>query len=291
MTRRLPVLLAALLVAAAAAAAESARPHVLVTNDDGVDAPGIAALVDAIKGDYRVTVAAPSEDQSGTGHGITYRVPVLVEERPGTDGVRRFAVHAQPATCVRIGVTALCAQDPPVLVLSGINRGDNAGRSTWVSGTLGGAREGALAGLPAIGFSAVVTHGQDPDWAGAARWARVVLDRLRAAGLPAPGALVKVEIPYPRASARGVLVASVGMAPNLEDRYEEKAGPHGERLFVSRYKGPATDAPGTDVRGLEEGWVTVTPLALDQTDYRALPALAAVPWAAEPAAQAAAPRP
>ncbi len=284
MTRRLPVLLAALLVAAAAAAAEPARPHVLVTNDDGVDAPGIAALVDAIKGDYRVTVAAPSEDQSGMGHGITYRVPVLVEERPGTDGVRRFAVHAQPATCVRIGVTALCAQDPPVLVLSGINRGDNAGRSTWVSGTLGGAREGALAGLPAVGFSAVVTHGQDPDWAGAARWARLVLDRLRAAGLPAPGALVKVEIPYPRASARGVLVASVGMAPNLEDRYEEKAGPHGARLFVSRYKGPATDAPGTDVRGLAEGWVTVTPLALDQTDYRALPALAAVPWAVEPAA-------
>ncbi len=281
MMRRLPLLLTMLAIAAAVAA-EPPRPHVLVTNDDGIDAPGIAALVDAIKGDYRVTVAAPSEDQSGTGHAIAYRAPVLVEERPGSDGVRRFAVHAYPATCVRIGVTALCAQDPPALVLSGINRGDNAGRSTWVSGTLGGAREGALAGLPAIAFSAVVTHGQDPDYAGAARWARLVLDRLRAAGLPAAGAVVKVEIPYPRASARGVLVTNVGMAPNLEDRYEEKAGPSGERLFVSRYRGPETDAPGTDVRALADGWVTVTALALDQTDYRALPALAAVTWGVPP---------
>ncbi len=288
MTRRLQVVLAAVLLAAAAAA-EPVRPHVLVTNDDGIDAPGIAALVDALKADYRVTVAAPSEDQSGTGHGITYRIPVLVEERPGSDGVRRFAVHAQPATCVRIGVTALCAQDPPVLVLSGINRGDNAGRSTWISGTLGGAREGALAGLPAVAFSAAVTHGHDPDYAGAARWARLVLDRLRAAGSPTAGALVKVEIPFPRGSARGVLVTSVATAPNLEDRYEERAGPHGERLFVSRYVPPATDATGTDVRALAEGWVTVTPLALDQTDYRALPALAGVPWGALPEPAAATP--
>ncbi|HVN74746.1 MAG TPA: 5'/3'-nucleotidase SurE [Thermoanaerobaculaceae bacterium] len=290
MTRTISAFVAALAVAAAAAAAETARPHVLVTNDDGIDAPGIAALVEAIRGDYRVTVAAPSEDQSGTGHGITYRVPVLVEERPSSDGVRRFAIHAQPATCVRIALSALTAftvHDPrPVLVLSGINRGDNAGRSTWVSGTLGGAREGALAGLPAVAFSAVVTHGQDPDYAGAARWAKLVLDRLRAAGLPAAGALVKVEIPFPRAAARGVLVTSVGMAPDREDSYVESIGPHGEELFSSLWAPPETDAAGTDVRALAEGWVTVTPLTLDQTDYRGLPALTAVPWGAPPAASA-----
>jgi len=286
MTRKTAAFFASLLIAAAAAASDPVRPHVLVTNDDGIDAPGIAALVDTVKGDFRVTVAAPSEDQSGTGHGITYRVPVLVEERPGSDGVRRFAIHAQPATCVRIAVTALCAQDPPTLVLSGINRGDNAGRSTWVSGTLGGAREGALAGLPAVAFSAVVVHGEDPDYAGAARWAKLVLDRLRTAGLPAAGSLVKVEIPFPRATARGVLVTAAGTAPNREDRYEEKAGPNGERLFVSRYSPPASDAPGTDVRALAEGYVAVTPLSLDQTDYRALPALAALPWGAGPPAAA-----
>ncbi|MGD1146676.1 MAG: 5'/3'-nucleotidase SurE [Thermoanaerobaculaceae bacterium] len=282
--RRFSAFLATVLIAATAAAADPARLHVLVTNDDGIDAPGIAALVEAIKGEYRVTVAAPFEDQSGMGHGITYRTPVLVEERPSTDGVRRFAIHAQPATCVRIAVSALCQADPPVLVLSGINRGDNAGRSTWVSGTLGGAREGALAGLPAVAFSAVVVHSQDADFAGAGRWARLVLAQLRAAGLPAAGSLVKVEIPFPRATARGILVTSVGMAPNRVDRYEEKPGPNGERLFVSRYTPPETDAPGTDVRGLADGYVTVTPLSLDQTDYRALSPLAAVPWGVDSAA-------
>ena len=282
--RRLSAFLATVLIAATAAAADPARLHVLVTNDDGIDAPGIVALVEAIKGEYRVTVAAPFEDQSGMGHGITYRTPVLVEERPSTDGVRRFAIHAQPATCVRIAVTALCQADPPVLVLSGINRGDNAGRSTWVSGTLGGAREGALAGLPAVAFSAVVVHSQDADFAGAARWAGLVLAQLRAAGLPAAGNLVKVEIPFPRATARGIVVTGVGMAPNRVDRYEEKQGPNGERLFVSRYTPPETDASGTDVRGLADGYVTITPLSLDQTDYRALSPLAAVPWKAEPPA-------
>ncbi len=74
-------------------------------------------------------------------------------------------------------------------------------------------------------------------------------------------------------------MTGVGLAPDREDRYEEKAGPNGERLFVSRYAGPETDAPGTDVRALAEGWVTVTPLSLDQTDYRAVPALAAIQWA------------
>ena len=104
---------------------------------------------------------------------------------------------------------------------------------------------------------------------------------MRAAGLPVAGSLVKVEIPFPRAAVRGVLVTSVGLAQNREDRYEEKMGPHGERLFMSRYAPPETDAAGTDVRGLTDGYVTVTPLSLDQTDYRALPALEAVPWRVE----------
>jgi 5'-nucleotidase len=282
MKRRLAAVLLALLTATLLTAAEVARPHVLVTNDDGIDAPGLVALADALKADYRITVVAPVDNQSAVGHGITYRTPVLVEERPGTEGVRRFAVYAQPATCTRIAVTALLAADPPVLVLSGINRGDNAGRSVWISGTVAGAREGALAGFPAVAFSAVAPRGSAPDYAAAARWARLVLLRLREAGLPAPGQVVKVEIPHPAGEARGVTVTRVSMVPAREERYEEKAGPGGERLFVSRFAPPETDVPGTDVRGLADGFVTVTSLTLDQTDYRGLPALMAVPWAAAP---------
>ena len=156
MRRLIPVLLA--LVATASVAAEPAKPHALVTNDDGVDAPGIAALVDAIKDDFRVTVCAPAENQSGVGHGITYRKPVLVESRPPLGGFPTWAIHAQPATCTRLGITGLIADDPPDLVLSGINLGANTGRSTWVSGTVAGAREGALMGLPAVAEQHCSSH-------------------------------------------------------------------------------------------------------------------------------------
>lgn len=277
--RTVTVLMSVMLVAALATA-QAPPPHVLVTNDDGIDAPGIAALVDALRPAYRVTVCAPADEQSAVGHAITYRTPVRVEERTAADGVRRFAIHAQPATCVRIGVSALLASDPPALVLSGINSGDNTGRSTWISGTVSGAREGALCGLSGVSFSAQKPPGKTVEFAAAGRWARHVLEQLRSAGLPRHGELVKVDIPYPAGAARGVVVSGVGLQPALEERYEERPGPRGERLFVSVYRDPEHDAPGTDVQALAGGFVTVTPLSLDQTDYRRIPELAAIAWGA-----------
>jgi 5'-nucleotidase len=264
-------------------AAEVARPHVLITNDDGIDAPGLTALVDALKADYRITVAAPARNQSGVSHGVTHHTPVLVVERPGSDGVRRYAVDAQPATCTRIALSALLADDPPAMVLSGINWGENSGRAAWLSGTVGGAREGALTGLPAVAFSSVRARVGDPDYGVAARWARWVLMRLREAGLPTPGQLIKVEIPHPATTVRGVAITRMSTLPAKKDTYEEKAGPAGERLFFSHYEATQTDAPGTDVRELTDGFVTVTPLSLDQTDYKALPTLIAIPWRMAPA--------
>jgi 5'-nucleotidase len=278
MTRRFAAALLALLTATFLPAAEAIRPHVLITNDDGIDAPGLTALVDALKTDYRITVAAPARNQSGVGHGVTHHTPVLVEERPGVDGVRRFAVHAQPATCTRLALSALLAVDPPVMVLSGINWGANAGRAAWLSGTVAGAREGASTGLPAVAFSSGRPQAGDPDYAAAARWARLVLLRLREAGLPAPGQLIKVEIPHPTTGIRGVAITRMSTQPPKEDLYEEKAGPAGERLFLSHYEAGDRDVPGTDVQALTDGFVTVTPLSLDQTDYRALPTLMAIPW-------------
>jgi 5'-nucleotidase len=267
------------LAAAVAGAGEPALPHVVITNDDGIDAPGLAALVEALKPAFRITVCAPATEQSAVGHGITYRTPVQVEERPSSDGVRRYAIAAQPATCVRIGLSALVAGDPPIMVLSGINRGDNAGRSTWVSGTVAGAREGALCGLPGVGFSAQRPPGKEPDFQAAGRWARAIVQQLVAAGLPRAGELMKVDMPYPAGSARGVAVTRVGLQPALEERYQERPGPHGERLFVSVYREPAGDAPGTDVQALADGYIALTPLSLDQTDYRRLTDLTAIQWA------------
>jgi 5'-nucleotidase len=278
MKRALAAVLLALLSATLLTAAEVARPHVLITNDDGIDHPGLVALVEALKTDFRITVAAPAKNQSSVSHGVTHRTPILVEERPGQEGVRWFAVHAQPATCTGVGVTGLLAQDPPALVLSGINRGANDGLSTWLSGTVAGARQAALVGLPGVAFSAARPGEGEPDYTTAARLARLVLQHLRSAGLPAPGQLVKVEIPHPAAQARGIVITRMSTAPETEDVYVERAGPDGERLFVNRRTPVARDAPGTDVEAVAQGFVAVTPLSLDQTEYRALPALMAIPW-------------
>jgi 5'-nucleotidase len=283
MKRRFAAVVLTVLSATFLAAAEVAKPHVLITNDDGIDAAGLVALVDALRADYRITVAAPARNQSGVSHAVNHHTPVTVEERQGSDGVRRFAVDATPATCTRVALSALLAVDPPAMVLSGINWGENSGRAAWLSGTVGGAREGASAGLPAVAFSSVRAPVGDPDYSVAARWARWVLLRLREAGLPAPGQLIKVEIPHPATTVRGVAITRMSTVPAKTDTYEEKAGPAGERLFFSHYKAPQTDAPGTDVQELTNGFVTVTPLSLDQTDYRALPTLMAIPWRLAPA--------
>jgi 5'-nucleotidase len=285
MKRRSAAVFLALLCATVVTAAEVARPHLLITNDDGIDHPGLVALVNELSADYRITVAAPAANQSSVSHGVTLHAPVLVEERPGQDGVRWFAVHAQPATCTRLAVTGLLTQDPPVLVLSGINRGANDGRSAWLSGTVAGAREAALAGLPGVAISAArPSEKGDPDYAAAARLARLVLQQLRAAGLPSPGQVLKVEIPHPAAQARGVLVTRMSTAPEKEDVYVESKGPGGERLFTNKRTPVDRDAPGTDVETVAEGFVSVTPLLLDQTEYRALPALMAIPWSLTAAA-------
>jgi 5'-nucleotidase len=278
MKRRLAAALLVLLTATLLTAAEAVRPHLLITNDDGIDHPGLIALVQVLRADYRITVAAPADNQSSVSHGVTHRTPVLVEERPAQDGVRWFAVHAQPATCTRIAVTGLLAHDAPSLVLSGINRGANDGRSTWLSGTVAGAREGALAGIPGVALSAARPGEGDPDYTAAARLARLVLQQLRQAGLPVPGQVIKVDIPHPAAQARGIAITRMSTAPEEEDVYAETAGPGGERLFVNRRKSVSRDAPGTDVEAVAQGLVAVTPLSLDQTDYQALPALMAVPW-------------
>lgn len=280
--RRLLVLGVLVLAAGLAAAEEPARPHLMLVNDDGIDAPGLAALVEALRDRYRLTVVAPAVEQSGVGHGITFRTPVLVEGRASTDGIARFAVHAHPATCTRIGLANLLVSDPPVMVISGVNRGDNVGQSTWISGTLGGAREAALMGWRGVAISAAHPRGADPDWAAVGHWARQVVDALLASELPRPGQVAKVEIPHPAASARGIRVNRMGLEPPVDQGYHEKVGPHGERLFVSSWAPPDRGAVGTDIDAIVNGFVSVTPLSCDQTDYQALPAFAAVVWPSAP---------
>lgn len=140
--RPLLVLILLILLPCSAAPAEPGPGEpltILLSNDDGIDAPGLVALYEALAPVATVTVAAPASEESGTGHSLTYREPILVHPLRHRDGTTWYAVKARPATCVRLGLKSLLDR-PPDLVLSGINRGDNLGTVTWFSGTVGAAR-------------------------------------------------------------------------------------------------------------------------------------------------------
>jgi 5'-nucleotidase len=292
-SRRTATSLAALVVAAVwLAAADQPRPyHVLISNDDGVDAPGIAALAAVLAADpaYRVTVVAPAEAQSGMGHALRLEGLIRASAHEAVKGCAAWAVDATPATTVRVALTGILADDPPELVLSGINRGENAGRIAWYSGTVGAAREAVLAGVPAIAFSLELDWSDPkPDFVEAARWAKPIVDAVRLQGLP-PGVLLNVNLPREPSSARGYRLAGMGLAADRINRYDLDRREGGVRWYRSRWAPPVETTPGSDTLELGHGWVTVVPLGLDQTAYQALPRLQALELS--PPAVASAPTP
>ncbi len=279
------IALTAVLAAGPALAAEPV--HVMVCNDDGVAAPGLAAIVAVLAADptYRVTVVAPKEEQSVSGHGLVTRREIEVVEHAPIAGRPTWSVDATPATVARIGLTALLVDDPPALIVSGINRGENDGLGAWTSGTVAVAREGGLEGIPALAVSLQLDWSDPrPDFESAARWAKPVIDAVRDEGLPA-GTYLNVNVPLDPASARGYRVARMGLDRSEEARYVlVRADSDGRRWYKSVWKPPLTSEAGGDTHALHGGWVAITPLGLDQTVEVALPFLLQLELPAQPPA-------
>jgi len=278
MDRRVTLLVAVAMVAAVPLAVAGGPHHVLVVNDDGVEAPGLEALVRAFpeKSPCRVTVVAPAEQQSAMGHALVIRRSIRVSEHPPIAGRQAWAVDATPATTARIALATLLKEDPPDLVLSGINRGENVGTVIMYSGTVAAAREAAALGYPAIAFSLALDWGDpNPDWAAAARWARPVIHAIATQGLP-PDVFLNVNIPKEPAAAKGYRLARMSLEADVDSWYEVVREEDGSRWLRGHWKPSEKAAPDTDVAALEAGWVTLTPLAVDQTAYRAYPALEAL---------------
>jgi 5'-nucleotidase len=250
--------------------------HVLVANDDGIDSPGLEAIAAVLAADstYRVTVVAPARQQSVSGHALVTRSEIKVVEHPQVAGCAAWSVDATPATVARVALTALLVEDPPQLVVSGINRGENDGLGAWTSGTVAVAREGAYAGIPSLALSLQLDWTDPkPDFAAAARWAKPVVDAVRASGLP-PGVYLNVNVPVDTSSVRGYRVARMALDLSEEARYVlARADSDGTRWYTSRWKPPQETAPGGDSDALAGGWVTIAPLGLDQTAEDAFPLL------------------
>ncbi len=249
--------------------------RILITNDDGINAPGLEVL-EAIARDIagpggEVWIVAPAFEQSGVGHCISYTHPMMIAEL----GLRRFAAEGSPADCVLAGIHDVLQGMSPDLVLSGVNRGNNAGENALYSGTIGGAMEAALQGIPAIALSQFMGPENNilPDPFEAARRlgtdvVRMLLDR----GLWDGGdyrLFYYVNFPaLPASAVRGTRVAAQGFRTYTRFSVEPHLSPSG-RKFLWIKGGPQHQptGPGTDVTANVEGYIAVTPMRADLTAH------------------------
>lgn len=246
---------------------------ILVSNDDGITAPGISALVRAVRDLGDLAVAAPDSPQSATAHSITLHQPLTVRRvnLPEADDFEGMAVSGRPADCVRLAVRNLLPTKPDV-VLSGINAGANVGVNVFYSGTVAAAAEGAMFGLPAVAFSLAIENGRVDlsDLARAAQHCRAVLEKLLTRGL-APGELVNVNIPsLQKGPPRGVRVCEQSDAEVLDRYVLEDSSFSGDRYRLGDDYDFHEPHHASDVVLLREGYITVTPLRTRLTDHEKL---------------------
>lgn len=238
---------------------------ILISNDDGYQAPGIVALHDALKRFADVEVVAPEHNNSAKSNALTLHSPLYVHR--AANGFRY--VNGTPADCVHVALTGLLGYRPD-LVVSGINNGANMGDDTIYSGTVGAAMEGYLFGIPAIAFSQV-----DKGWgeieAAAAMVARMVQQLEQQRQLGGAPWLLNVNIPnMPLDSLRPPVVCRLGRR-HAAERVITQESPRGEVMYWIGGAGPAKDdAEGTDFHATALGHVSVTPLKVDLTDHEAL---------------------
>lgn len=241
-----------------------ARPTILVSNDDGVHAQGLAALAAALESLGEVYVVAPDRERSAVGHALTLHRPLRVD----TLGARRFAINGTPSDCVNLAMLGMLPVRPDVVV-SGINAGSNLGDDVTYSGTVSAAMEGTLLGVPAVAVSLVEGEG-DSDYGHAAR-AGVRLTHLLLGRRSHRVTLLNVNVP--RGRPRGLRVTRLGRRVYSEKVIEER-DPRGKLYYWIGAGPPAWEAGAdTDFAAVHAGYVSVTPLHLDLTSYEGVRAL------------------
>ncbi|MEW5987383.1 MAG: 5'/3'-nucleotidase SurE [Chloroflexota bacterium] len=250
--------------------------HILVTNDDGVTAPGLLALAQAMRPLGDVSVLAPDRNWSGGGHVKTLDRPLRVREVHLADGSLALTSDGAPSDCVALALLGLLPTKVD-LVVSGINPHSNLGHDVTYSGTVTAAMEAVIWGIPGVGISldSRANHLADIDYDPAAQMAQRVIQAVIQRGLPA-GHLLNVNVPYiPADQIKGMLVTRQGMRV-YQDRLDERLDPRGRPYYWIGGDAPTGVAEeGTDVGALAKGYVSITPLQLDLTAYGAMPGLKA----------------
>ena len=248
--------------------------RILLTNDDGIEAPGLAVLEEIARELGReIWVVAPERDQSGVSHAVSLHQPIRVSER----GPQRYGITGTPGDCAVMGVCHLMAGAPPDLLLCGVNRGANLGMETVFSGTVGGAMTGMMLGIPSIALSQAWTDRLHVRWPTARALGPSVVRQLLAIGW-GEATCLNVNFPdLPSAEVGPLTLARQGVGllqgMHVETRTDPRDIPY---HWISFRRGPREQGPESDIEALNAGRVVVTPLRYDRTDEEAYQALATV---------------
>ncbi|HNW61208.1 MAG TPA: 5'/3'-nucleotidase SurE [bacterium] len=246
--------------------------RILLSNDDGINAPGLAALAAEMTRHGEIIIYAPISEMSAVGHAITLSDPLRVSEMRKNGAFFGYAVRGTPADCVKVAIWDLGRQNRmPDIVISGINQGSNTGINTIYSGTVSAATEGAISGIPAIAMS--LASYSNSDFSVAAEFAGVITHQLLAHPLP-PGVFLNVNVPsVPRSEICGVRITRQGTTNWIEE-YEIRKDPHNRNYYwLTGEKREDEPDQELDDQAILERMISITPIHCDMTCYPALKTL------------------
>ncbi|MBI4721279.1 MAG: 5'/3'-nucleotidase SurE [Chitinivibrionia bacterium] len=236
---------------------------ILITNDDGIRAPGLKVLAAALRGLGTLVTIAPGEEQSASSHSLTIRERIRVEHVSKHSHV----VWGTPADCVLLGVQGIMSREPD-LIVSGINHGPNMGEDVTYSGTVAAAIEGTILGIPSVAFSSLQRTIESADEIGSI--ARAIVTAVLANGVPKE-TLLNVNIPDPAISPiKGVKITKLGSRSYGNILNAERSSPGEENFTIAGDEPVWKDDNGTDIAAVRMGYVSITPLHLDLTNYKAI---------------------
>lgn len=241
---------------------------ILITNDDGITAPGIRALINAVEGLGKLYVVAPDKPQSGMGHAITIHSTLRLQKFDSIEGVVEYACSGTPVDCVKIAIDKLLPRKPD-LIISGINHGSNSSINVIYSGTMSAAVEGCIEGIPSIGFS-LSDFSLNADFSGAREYVRRICKEVLAKKLP-DGICLNVNFPkLPKEELKGIKICRQARAVWHEE-FDERHDPSGRPYYWLTGKFVNLDeGEDTDEYALAQGYVSIVPIQIDFTGYEAM---------------------